>query len=206
MAAPKKLDFTARLAQIESELDAQRKLTDHYREELAAQREAAGDDGFIDAVEPNILYDPYTAKNPFKVIGEIVPDDEYPEGAIVAWKSPAYRERRQWRGWKPFSYGDRYTGKTGEMLSQYIPDPPPMLAASGQLDNYVRRGDVVLSRLDKRIFQSRQEQRLLDSRERQGMAGSSRKTVLGDGIELVGTGVQRSKRPRGGFRPAPESE
>jgi len=199
MAAPKKPTFDARLAQIEEELDAQRKLTDHYRQELAAARE---DDDTVDSVEPNVLYDPYTAKNPFKVIGEIAKDDEYPFGAIVAWKSPAYRERRQWRGWKPFAYGDKYTGKTGELLSNYIPDPPPMLAASGLVNNYVSRGDVVLSRLDKRIFESRQEKRLLDSNARMGIAGSSKKTVLGDGIELVGKGVQIVNRPRGGHRPA----
>ena len=204
MAAPKKPDFETRMQQLTEELALQRELTEHYRAEIEAQ-EADGTRP-VNSAEPTLLYDPFNSKNPFKIIGEIEPDKDYPEGAIVAWKSPVYRERRQWRGWKPFTYGDEYAGKKGEFLNKYIPDPPPMLAASASLDNYVRRGDVVLSRLDKRIWMTRQEQRLLKSRERQGLHGGDQVTVLGDGIEITGEGTKQSRRPRGGFRPEPESQ
>jgi hypothetical protein len=195
--------YQARLAQIEEELAAQRELAQHYREELEADR-SDPDEELFDESEAKMLYDPYDSKNPFKVIGHIQPNDEYPEGAIVAWKSPSYRARRQWRGWTPFTYGDRYTGKNGEDLTNYIPDPPPSIDHEG-LDNYVRRGDVVLARLDRRIFESRQQKRIMESNRNQGKAGSRAKTVLGDGVEIVGQGVSKSPRPRGGFRPEQES-
>jgi hypothetical protein len=195
--------FKDRMQAIEEELAEQRKLTAQYRNELEAGREDA-DDELFDESEATLLYDPFDSKNPFKVIGEIEPDDEYPNGAVVAWKSPAYRARRQWRGWTPFTYGDRYTGKNGEGLTKYIPDPPPLIDSDG-LDSYVRRGDVLLARLDKRIWESRQTRRIMESNRNRGKAGSRAKTVLGDGVEIVGQGISKSQRPRGGFRPEQES-
>lgn len=201
--AQQKERFEARLKQMEEELKAQRELADQYRQELEADRDDPNDELF-DESEVELLYDPFDSKNPFKVIGEIEPCEEYPEGAVVAWKSPAYRERRQWRGWTPFQYGDQYTGKNGEKLTAYIPDPPPRVD-NEKLDSYVRRGDVVLARLDKRIWTSRQAKRILESNRNLGKAGSRAKTVLSDGVEIVGRGVSKSQRPRGGFRPEQES-
>lgn len=197
-------EFEERRQALEAELKAQRELAEQYRRELDADRDPDDDaDDIMSGAE--LLYDPYDSKNPFKVIGHIEPNDEYPEGAVVGWKSPTYRARRQWRGWTPFRYGDQYTGKNGEKLSDYIPDPPPMLEGTGELDNYVRRGDVVLARLDKRIWESRQAKRILDSQRNMGQAGSRARTVIRDGVEVVGRGVSKSQRPRGGFRPEPES-
>ncbi len=195
--------FDARLEAMEEELRNQRELTEQYRRELEAGREDSEDDEFGES-DATLLYDPYDTQNPFQICGEIEPCDEYPDGAVVGWKSPAYRERRQWRGWIPFEYGDQYTGKTGEHLTNYIPDPPPRIDGEG-LDNYVRRGDVVLARLDKRIFESRQAKRVLESQRNMGKAGSRAKTVLGEGVEIVGRGVSKSQRPRGGFRPEQET-
>jgi hypothetical protein len=197
-------EFATRRQALEEELNAQRELIEQYRQELAASRDS-DDDGPDIEREAELLYDPYDSKNPFKVIGNIEPNDEYPDGAVVAWKSPAYRARRQWRGWKPFAYGDQYTGKHGDKLSSYIPDPPPMLQGTAELDNYVRRGDVVLARLDKRIWESRQAKRILDSERRRGQSGSRARTVIRDGVELVGEGISQSHRPRGGFRPESEN-
>lgn len=196
--------FDARLKAMEEELAAQRELTAHYRAELEAGRDGSDDDELFDENQAQLLYDPYDSKNPFKVIGEIAKCDEYPDGAIVAWKSPTYRARRQWRGWVPFEYGDEFTGKNGELLTQYIPDPPPRIDNDG-LDNFIRRGDVILARLDKRIWESRQAKRVMESQRNMGKAGSRAKTVLGDGVEIVGRGVSKSERPRGGFRPEQES-
>lgn len=195
--------FEARLQQLEEELKAQQALTDQYRRELEAGRDDE-DDELFDESAATMLYDPFDAKNPFKIIGHIEPDDEYPEGAVVGWKSPAYRERRQWRGWHPFTYGDKYTGKDGELLSKYVPDPPRRME-NEKLDNYIRRGDVILARLDKRIWESRQAKRILDSQKNEGKAGSRARTVLGEGVEVVGRGVSKSHRPTGGFRPEQES-
>ena len=195
--------FEARMKQMEEELATQRELAAHYRTELEAGRDGTEDDLF-DEDQAQLLYDPFDSKNPFKVVGEIEPCEEYPEGAIVGWKSPAYRARRQWRGWTPFEYGDEYAGKDGANLHKYIPDPPPRLDNT-DLDNFVRRGDVILSRLDKRIWESRQAKRIMESQQNMGKAGSRANTVLGEGVEIVGQGVSKSQRPRGGFRPEQES-
>ena len=193
-------EFEARLKQLEEELKLQRELTEQYREQLSARDD---DEDDIDELEKVVLLnDPYQSQNPFKIHGEIEACDEYPSGAVLRWISPTYRERRTWRGWVPMQYGDEYTGENGELLNRYIPDPPPILA--NQPDSYVRRGDVILGRIDKRIWESRQAQRLLESRKRMGKATSKARTVLGDGIELFGPGATPSRRPRGGFRPEQE--
>lgn len=178
-------------------------LVKEYREELERLR-AAGTAGPV-VEEPELLEDPFDNHNAFKVHGEIEPCDEYPKGAVVQWKNPEYRARRTWRGWVPFEWGDEYTGKNGELLSKYIPDPPKALQGPDRVDNYVRRGDVVLARLDKETFLARQQKRIVDSRKKMGQSTDGRTTVLADGVEIFGPGASNSRRPAGGFRPEPEN-
>jgi hypothetical protein len=155
--------------------------------------------------EVEVLYDPYEGQNAFAIRGEIEPNDEFPYGQVLSWKSPTMRNARQWRGWIPLEYGDQYTGKDGELLTNYIAEPPPMLAGPARIDNYVRRGDVVLSRLDKRIWDSRQRMRVLKQQERQGLLKDKRIKVLAGGVALTGDGLQESERPAGGFKMRPET-
>ena len=203
MAAKK----TKTAAELTKELAEYRSMVEIYREEVEAMKAVRQDSGDTDTdIGPVLLHeDPFDSHNAFRVHGEIEPCVEYPHGAVVQWKNPEYRARRTWRGWIPFEWGDEYTGKKGELLTQFIPDPPKALLGPDKLDNYVRRGDVVLARLDKNIWLARQEKRILESQKRMGLAGSARKTVLSDGVEIVGPGLGDSHRPARGFRPQQES-
>ena len=198
---------TKTAAELTKELAEYRALVEQYRQEVEAMKADRYDDSDADDdFGPVRLHeDPFDNHNAFRIHGEIDPCEEYPNGAVVQWKNPVYRARRQWRGWVPFEWGDEYTGKNGELLTKYIPDPPMALQGPDRVDNYVRRGDVVLARLDKNIFLARQEKRVLESQQRMGLAGSARKTVLSDGVEIVGPGMSDSRRPSGGFRPQQES-
>lgn len=177
-----------------------------YQAELERMRQAYADDSTDQPSHEGVILaeDPFDNHNAFKIHGEIEPCDEYPNGAVIQWKNPMYRERRTWRGWEPFEWGDEYTGQNGELLSKYIPDPPQALRGPDRIDNYVRRGDVVLARLDKNIFLARQEKRFRDSQARSGKATSDKRTVLADGVEIYGPGATDSRRPSGGFRPERE--
>jgi hypothetical protein len=118
--------------------------------------------------------DPYANANPYafkedenlppseRMRGFIPPDDDYPEGQILRWVNPVIREKRGLRGHIMMEWSDPYiAGKdiaeTRANLAKYLPDPPDKFAHSD--DNFVTRGDSILARLDKAIFDSRQLQR-----------------------------------------------
>jgi len=140
------------------------------------------------------LIDPYENHNAFKVLGDIEPCTEYPDGAKVAWKNPEYRKRRGWRGWDVFEWGDKFTGEKGELLTNYIPDPPEHMLAHKDIDQAVRRGDVVLARLPMNLWEARQQKRLSKSRSKQAAATDPRSTTLQDGVVLTGPGATRDRR------------
>ena len=190
-----------RLTELEDRLetkDAENTLLEETIAELRLQFEA---DGFDEEPKAEIERDPYYSKNPYMLIGEIPPDQAYPEGQVLGWKNEKHREqRRGWRGWNPMSYGDKYTGKDGSLLSTYVVDPPPRLEGSTKMDNWVRRADTVLCRLDKRIFEARQVRRETTSKRNTVVSGSGKTKVLRDGIELVGSGLRDQARPAGGYK------
>lgn len=187
-----------RLAAAEDEKEAYRQMVEELND-IVEERRAAGDESMEPAAE--ILYDPYYSKDPYLIVGSIGPTKDFPEGRIVAWKNfRARMERRGWRGWVPFQYGDELTGETGDLLKQYIIDPPPRLEGNAQLDSYVRRADLVLAWLDKRIFDARQRRRELESQNQVLREGSAKSKVLRDGVEVVGPGLKTQTRPKGGFR------
>lgn len=146
-----------------------------------------------------IVFDPYDSHDPFAIIGAIPVSPEFPEGQTLAWKSPDYRKRRGWRGWIPVEYGDKYAGKDNEFLSNYIVDPPERMVGPDQIDNCVRRGDLVLSWIDSRIWDERQTKRELLAKRRQIAAGSGATQILRDGVEITGPGRKAAKNPRKEF-------
>ena len=194
-----------KLAELENRLAASEDEKESYRQmvedltDIVEERRAAGDESFEPAAE--VLYDPYYSKDPYRIVGSIPPTKDYPEGRVVAWKNfRARMERRGWRGWNAFQYGDELTGETGEHLTQFIMDPPPRLEGAAQLDSYVRRADLVLAWLDRRIFDARQRRRELESQRAAMREGSAATTTIRDGVEVVGAGMKTQTRPKGGFR------
>jgi hypothetical protein len=195
----------AKLEQLENRLMASESEKEAYRQmveeltDLVEERRAAEAEDMLPAAE--ILYDPYYSKDPYMIVGSIEPDQQFPKGRVVAWKNFRLRmERRGWRGWVPFQYGDELTGDTGEHLTKYIMDPPPRLEGAMQLDSYVRRADLVLAWIDRRIFDARQRQRELETQRQVMAAGSAKTQILRDGVEVVGDGLKTQARPKGGFR------
>jgi hypothetical protein len=191
-------ELETRLETAESEKGLYEEQVEELQSMLREYQDMTGEE-----IEPEaeILYDPFYSKNPFKIIGEIPPNEEAPGGQILAWKNPKHRqERRGWRGWIPLEYGDKYTGDNGELLSNYIPDVPPRLEGSSKVDNYVRRADCVLCRIKKEWFEARQQQRMIDSQRNVKREGSSKTIELGEGIRVVGPGLREQKRPSGGFK------
>lgn len=198
MILEKLTELENRLSAAEDEKETYRQMVEELTDIVEEQR-AAGDESFEPAAE--VLYDPYYSKNPYVIVGSIAPDKDFPEGRVVAWKNFRSRtERRGWRGWNMFKYGDELTGENGEHLSQYIVDPPPRMEGVAQLDSYVRRADLVLAWLDKRIFDARQRRRELESQRQSMQEGSAKTTVIRDGVEVVGPGLKTQARPKGGFR------
>lgn len=198
--------LTAKLDEVENVAEArglevlelQREIN---RVEVAAQERVAA--GEIVEPEADIIHDPYEGHNAFAILKEIPEDDEFPKGQILGWKNPDYRSRRNWRGWIPIEYGDKYAGKNNELLTEYLVEAPERMVGPDAIDNYVRRGDVVLARLDKRIAESRARKRVIKSRRKAMAASQGGIQVLRDGVELVGEGATRARNPRKEFTTAP---
>lgn len=195
------LKLDTRLTELEDRLevsDAENQILTETITNLKAEYDAGG---YVEEPEAEVLYDPYYSRNPYQIVGEIAPDANYPEGQVLGWKNEKHREqRRGWRGWIPLEYGDKYAGKEGKLLQNYIIDPPPRMAGSAAMDNNVRRTDSVLCRLDKRIFDTRQSRRETLGKRNISEAGSSRTKVLREGVEVTGSGLKDQDRPAGGFK------
>lgn len=203
--APTTKDLLSKMDERLSALDDRLSIADAenvvLNETIANMRLQYEEDGFTEDPEAETLYDPFYSKRPYQIVGEIPPDAAYPEGQVLGWKNEDHREKRRgWRGWSYLSYGDKYTGKNGELLRNYITDTPPRLEGSSKMDNHVRRADSVLCRLDKRIFETRQKRRQTTSSRNVAEAGSGRTKVLRDGVEVVGAGLRDQDRPVGGFK------
>ncbi len=193
--------------------------------ELTAQVEALRTQQAADGDEPEVelelAYDPFDSQNglafknvellnqygdPFNPpeyeVVTMAATQKFPEGQVLGWKSPRQRSDTGWKGWIPFRYGDEYTGENGELLSEYMVDPP--MRGEGEngeaIDLYVRRKGLILARLDKRMWDARNRKRELKNAQQMGANLSAKTTVISDGVEIVGEGMKRQQAPASGFK------
>lgn len=96
--------------------------------------------------EPELRSDPYSRHNPHQPIA-------HPAGYILSWKNPKYRGSRGWEGWIKIEWDD----EIGRNLTKYLNEAPDRM--EGAIDNYVRRGDLILCRLPEAYYRSRQAAR-----------------------------------------------
>lgn len=151
--------------------------------------------------ELKMLDDPFESQDPLGIFGEIPGDENSPDGYVLRWLSPALRETRGMRGWEWMRWGDEYTGADTKKLQSYgIPDPPAyMQAAQNDDDNLVRRRDVALARLPKKLWQTRQDRRVLESaRQLSNLDESTRDRIRARhrGVVPVGDGLKKDKTRR----------
>jgi hypothetical protein len=134
----------------------------------------------------DIIRDPYDQHDPYFIKAFIPPDDDFPKGQALSWKNEAYRSGGRWRGWTLMTYDDPYY----KFLEDCIPDPPKKIEGSTKMDNYIRRQDLILCRLDKRLFDARQYKRIKKSDEARRI--SSREVVeTPTGISVWGPGCEK---------------
>jgi hypothetical protein len=74
-------------------------------------------------------------------------------------------------------------------LEECIPDPPRQLEGSTKMDSYIRRQDLILCRLDKRIFDQRQWERVRKSNKARRVTGQQ-PISTGTGIKVIGKGCE----------------
>ena len=141
-------------------------------------------------VEPEVkmIRDPYAQLHPHKIIS-------HPEGKILSWKGEAYRAKRGWRGWSAVQHDD----EIGRELSKYLADPPTKMEGTDERDNYVRRGDSILSWIDEDIWNARQQARTDKDRQRTGAVTDSRNRQLMPGVTTFGEGVKTDLIPKKGL-------
>jgi len=185
-------------AALKQETDEIRKLIAEHKALLNAKVVA----GEIVETTPVLKYDPFDIRqNALEIVGEIEPCDEYPYGAAVKWINPDLRNRSStWAGWEPFQYGDPYTGENGELLCTVISGARVRFQKPGEVDSYVRRSDLILCRIDKRIWEARNFNREIKNKIQRTKGANAGKQVINKGVSIQGEGLVDSKRPDKGFR------
>ena len=193
---PEKLEQAVKISTLEQEVDnLKRKLQDGIEEP----------DSDIIEREIKNLYDPFNESNPFKIIA-IVPTDlcpeNWPEGGKLRWKSPVVRDRRGMRGWRWVTWDS----PLGKKLSDYLASPPERMKGSEQLDGLIRRGDLALGIIDKRIADNRLLRAELESAKMRGQLSDNQKKKLGYGTTMEGKGLQTDDTGAKVYNPVQEFE
>ena len=178
--------------ELQEQVEIQRQMIEDLRMELHEGPEESQRE--LIEREISVLFDPYDVNNPFKIKKEIPPEVsgvEFPEGEILRWKSFVLRERRGMRGWRWVRWSD----DIGKNLEDYLASPPMRMQDSQHLDDIVRRGDLGLARMDKRIAISRVRRAELESARMRGELTSTQNEKLGKGVELYGPGLESETTP-----------
>lgn len=195
MATNKELE--ARLKELERENEQMRELVETSVADRQAHA-AAGNDTTLDF---STLYDPYESHNPLHIKQDIEPDAKFPEGQKLSWKSERIRQHKGWRGWIPVRWEDEY----GQKLDEYLGDAPMRMEGSENIDGYVRRGGLILCRLDMRIWKSRSAKRQMKDAQQRGVSGANTIHFDRQGVEISGEGMSDDSSPRRtGSRPLAE--
>ena len=135
-----------------------------------------------------ILRDPWDVTNALRIL-------KNPPGKVLRWISPAYRAQgRGMRGWTAVRYED----PIGQELDLYIPDPPSRMEGMIELDDVVRRGDVVLCWIDEGVYAARRQKNYLKANRHLKDAAQHGHKKFGKFGSTVGDGLQDDDDP--GFR------
>lgn len=174
---------------LEEENKTLRQMIDDLRTELREGRQES-DREKIER-ELQLLEDPYANQRALKIAGHVPPDSEFPEGQVLRWLNPRLREGAM-KGWVFVTKDDKYI----EQIRALIGSDAPHRYDNEDIDNYVRRKDVILGRLDKRIWDSRRKRTALESMRRRGVFESEKIEQLGPGVTISGKGLKRDSTPK----------
>jgi len=138
-----------------------------------------------------VYKDPYESHAPHKILKDLPPDKDGPEGYKLGWKQTKKRQERGWNGWEACKWSDPWFGKDGKNLGEFVSDPPMRYQGADQIDEYIRRGDTVLCRLNMLWWKARTMRPVVESLKRKQAAGSQApmETEI-TGTELFGPGMQ----------------
>jgi hypothetical protein len=179
-SAPEKLSQAVKIKTLEEEVaELKRSLHDGLEES----------DSDIIEREIKKLYDPYKDNNPFKFLASVPPDlcpEPWPAGGKLGWKNPIVRDRRGMRGWRFVSWDS----PLGKKLDKYLANPPVRMKGPEHLDGMIRRGDLALGIIDKKLADTRKLRSELESARMRGQLSSKQKKKLGYGVTMEGKGLR----------------
>lgn len=147
----------------------------------------------IDKIERELrlLEDPYQSQRATLIRGNpphIEPDDAHKQGQVLRWLNPKTREGR-WMGWKIVKKDDPYIEQINKCIGEENADTR---FDNDNLDDLVRRKDMVLGRLPFEYWNARQMKRELESMRQ-------RETFNEEAIEVMKT-ASGSVKMQGGLK------
>lgn len=183
------MDSPVLMQELQEQLNLYKKMVEDLRTEVQEGKGQVTRNAIEDAIE--LLFDPYESDRPYDIAAELPGTQECPQGRVLGWKNLRWRERRGMRGWVEVRYGDEIAGDNGVNLTKYIKDPPSHMEGSAKIDSIVRRGDLALCWIDKRVFMARQLRRELEAARNRGLFENEQETLIRDGLKIFGPGLKR---------------
>lgn len=192
--------------------------------DLRMRVEAQEDTGEPVERESDVFVDPYEDHNALdfklsrdetgrlKVHDTIAPDSNFEFGRKLKWINTKLRDEIGMRGWEPVKFGDSFllgevknfeTGKVKEVagakLGEYLNATPSRMEGSSRMDDYIRRGDLVLCWLDMKYYIARMRRRDEDALKKrlQLQNNPDEFNIKGrKGAHMIGPGLTRDEDPR----------
>jgi hypothetical protein len=163
--------------------------------------------------ESDVFIDPFEDHDALVFKCDIIkPDSNFEFGRKLKWINPKLRNEIGMRGWEPVKLGDSFlmaevknleTGKVteeaGAGLINYLNAIPSRMEGSSRLDDYIRRGDVLLCWIDMKIYIARMRRRDEDALNKRLMLSDEgdQYDVKGrKGAHIIGPGLTRGGDPR----------
>jgi len=152
--------------------------------------------------KPNasVKKDPFAPQAPYQVVGRMPGDEESPEGYVLGWKCERLRNSGVtggWKGWEVLTW-DHPAMKE---IHKFIPSAPMRMQGSENIDNVVRRVDLILCRIKAAWFDARQEESAELSRQRVADLDVPEGQELMPNVKTIGGGRQADKNPTFGGKP-----
>lgn len=123
---------------------------------------------------------------------------KHPDGFVLRWCNPNYRQGGKWRGWEPIGW----SSEIGRNLPEYLIDPPHRFQGGNQIDDLIRVGnDLVLCKLPIGAYRARMKAKQ-DKRDRIMNNLTGAKVVDPDAPDLTAEYEKHGPRPLPGMIPS----
>ena len=125
----------------------------------------------------------------------VPPDETYKMGRKLGWKGMRLRNEIGMQGWVVAKLTDPFLcaedGTPGGKLEDFLYAAPPRMEGSDNVDEHIRRGDVLLCWIDMKVWLARRRNREDKAMQRRSELHENDDKFIRRGVGLIGPGLQK---------------